>query len=293
MVEQCGNQNSKRQSQKITFLFGQQNDYFCYYLYHPQLMWHLQWGLTRVPWLTFTPHTLNIKIDQWYKERKEGTSGPRRKDAVWQSPSLLTSDSEAGLPKVLANQAPFVQKWALHKKKPITRKYKEEKGMEKPCSGFEKSVERNDEWSWVGREMLTMEEWIPWTRVFILLFPTTLIPLLFRNGLPEATFCKINVWPTVYGGMPTISGSSQNSAVCTAKFPTTCLSVSRTQVSESWAEIWMAADRPRFVSAAAPPSLCAQLCATLTDIWWGGLSSGAPVHQPTSCSWQRQVFLTS
>lgn len=59
------------------------------------------------------------------------------------------------------------------------------------------------------------------------------------NGLPEATFCKINVWPTVYGGMPTISGSSQSSAVCVAKFPTTCLSVSWTQVSESWAEIWV------------------------------------------------------
>lgn len=64
MVEQCGNQNSKRQAQK-TFLFSQQNDYyFYYYLHYSQLMWYLQWGLAGVHWVTFVPNKLDMKIDQ-------------------------------------------------------------------------------------------------------------------------------------------------------------------------------------------------------------------------------------
>ena len=55
MLEQLGNQNSKRQAQKTTlFLFGQQNYYLCHCLYCPHLIGHLQCRLTRVNWLTFT-----------------------------------------------------------------------------------------------------------------------------------------------------------------------------------------------------------------------------------------------
>ena len=54
MLEQLGNQNSKRQAQKTTlFLFGQQNYYLCHCLYCPHLIGHLQCRLTRVNWLTF------------------------------------------------------------------------------------------------------------------------------------------------------------------------------------------------------------------------------------------------
>ena len=55
MLEQLGNQNSKRQAQKTTlFLFGQQNYYLCHCLYCPHLIGHLQCRLTRVNWLIFT-----------------------------------------------------------------------------------------------------------------------------------------------------------------------------------------------------------------------------------------------
>ena len=55
MLEQLGNQNSKRQAQKTTlFLFGQQNYFLCHCLYCPHLIGHVQCRLTRVNWLTFT-----------------------------------------------------------------------------------------------------------------------------------------------------------------------------------------------------------------------------------------------
>lgn len=67
---------------------------------------------------------------------------------------------------------------------------------------MEQSVERNDEWSWIGREMLIMEEWMPWTCGFILLFPTTQIPLLFMNGLPDQHFAKLIYDPLFMGTCP-------------------------------------------------------------------------------------------
>lgn len=65
-----------------------------------------------------------------------------------------------------------------------------EKGMEKIFL-FDKSVEK-EEWSRLRRGMLLLEGWISRTHVFIFLFLTTHNTLLLINGLPIATFCKIN-----------------------------------------------------------------------------------------------------
>ena len=50
-----------------------------------------------------------------------------------------------------------------------------------------------------------------------------------------------------------LSGSSQTSVLCTADFPTTCLSARRTQVPGFWPGLGKAADGTKFVPAASPP----------------------------------------